>query len=100
MTNTDFWDSITAIIEGGYTPEGQSILEEYARQFIAERWLFQRFSPFEQHGCSKGGSSHVIASIIAGAEDKTDYVAEGIIGFKRELQQAAKQAQRIENWRI
>ena len=45
-----------------------------------------------------GGASHVIASIIAGAEDKTDYVAQGVVGFKRELQQAAKQAERIEGW--
>lgn len=98
MTNSDFWDSVYAIIEEGYTAEGLSKLEEYARQFISERWVFQRFSSFEQHGCAKGGTSHVIASVIAGAEDKTDYVAKGIIGFKRELQQAAKQAQRIEKW--
>ena len=96
MTNSDFWESIGVIIDNGYTPEGLTKLEEYAEQFITERWLFQRFSSFEQHGCSKGGASHVIASIIAGAEDKTDYVAQGVVGFKRELQQAAKQTERIE----
>ncbi len=95
MTNSDFWDSIGNIIDDGYTPEGLSKLEAYAEQFITGRWLFQRFSSFEHHGCSKGGTSHVIASIIAGAEDTTDYVAQGIVGFKRELQQAAKQAERI-----
>lgn len=98
MTNSDFWESIGIIIGNGYTPEGLTKLEEYAEQFITGRWLFQRFSSFEQHGCSKGGASHVIASIIAGAEDKTDYVAQGVVGFKRELQQAAKQAERIEGW--
>ena len=76
MTNSDFWDSIQSIISDGFNPEGLSKLEEYADKFINGKLLFKRFSPQEQHGCAEGGSSHVIASILAGAENSTDRVAE------------------------
>lgn len=98
MTNKDFWQTIDSIITSGFNPDGRIKLEEYATEFLTNRLLFQRFSPFEQYGCSKGGLTHVIATLLAGAEDKTDYEAEGIFGFKRELQHAAKQAERIEEW--
>lgn len=98
MTNKDFWQSIDSIITSGFNPAGRIRLEEYATEFITSRLLLQRFSSFEQYGCTKGGLTHVIATLLAGAEDTTDYEAQGIFGFKRELQQAAKQAERIETW--
>lgn len=98
MTNKDFWTSIDSIINSGFDPDGRKKLEEYATEFITERLLFQRFSSFEQYGCAKGGITHVVATIIAGAEDKTSYGAQGIFGVKRELQQAKTQADRIEKW--
>ena len=98
MTNSDFWDSIQSIIKNGFNPEGLAKLEEYADKFINGKLLFKRFSPQEQHGCAEGGSSHVIASILAGAENPADTVSDEIRGFKRTLQQAARQASLIESW--
>lgn len=98
MTNSDFWDSIQSIIKNGFNPEGLAKLEEYADKFINGKLLFKRFSPQEQHGCAEGGSSHVIASILAGAENPADTVSDEIRGFKRTLQQAARQASFIESW--
>lgn len=98
MTNNDFWRSVDDIIISGFNPAGLRKLEDYATEFNTHRLLFQRFSPFEQYGCSKGGLTHVIATILAGTEDSTDYEAKGIHGFKRERQQAEKQAGVIEEW--
>lgn len=98
MTNSDFWDSIHSIIDNGFNPEGLAKLEEYADKFINGQLVFKRFSPQEQHGCAEGGSSHVIASILSGAENPADSVSDGICGFKRTLQQAARQASFIESW--
>lgn len=98
LTNSDFWDSIQSIINDGFNPKGLAKLEEYADKFINGQLLFKRFSPQEQRGCAEGGSSHVIASILAGAENPADTDSEGISSFKRIIQQAARQAALIESW--
>lgn len=67
MNNSDFWVSIREIIENDFAPEGLVKLERYAEQFISGQLVYKRFSPFEQHGCSTGGATHVIASLLAGA---------------------------------
>jgi hypothetical protein len=72
MNNSDFWASIHQIIAEGFTPEGLQKLNYYAEQFISGRLVYQRFSPREQHGCAAGGEANVIASILAGAEDRAD----------------------------
>ncbi|MBR1668889.1 MAG: hypothetical protein IJ693_11525 [Bacteroidaceae bacterium] len=72
MNNADFWASIRTIIAEGFTPEGLHKLEEYAEDFISGRLVYQRFSPHEQHGCTTGGATNVIASLLAGAETGTD----------------------------
>ena len=74
-----------AIIKGGFTPEGLVKLDLYAEQFVSRQLIYKRFSPEEQHGCSAGGSAHVIASLLAGAKDSTNYESEGISGFQREM---------------
>ncbi|MBR1505632.1 MAG: hypothetical protein IJ614_05945, partial [Prevotella sp.] len=66
MNNADFWASICAIIAEGFTPEGLLKLDTYAEQFISGRLVYQRFSPREQHGCAAGGTTNVIASLLAG----------------------------------
>ena len=99
MNNKDFWESIYAIITEGFTPEGLQKLDYYAEQFINGRLVYQRFSPFEQHGCSAGGATHVIASLLAGAESQADRkAAQGISDFQREVEQGAQQASCIERW--
>ena len=65
MNNSDFWASIQAIIDAGFTPEGLIKLDRYAEQFISGQLVYKRFSPLEQHGCATGGVSHVIASLIS-----------------------------------
>ncbi len=72
MNNKDFWMSISKIISDGFTSEGLQKLDYYAEQFISGRLVYKRFSPNEQHGCSEGGTTHVIASLLAGAENPTD----------------------------
>ncbi|ADV44540.1 hypothetical protein [Bacteroides helcogenes] len=98
MNNSDFWASIKAIINKGFTPESLTKLDCYAEQFISGQLIYKRFSPAEQHGCAKGGLCHVIASILAGAKTEADYDTEGITDFKRELQCGAEQALIIEKW--
>ena len=74
-------------------------LDYYAEQFINGRLVYQRFSPFEQHGCSAGGATHVIASLLAGAKAASDRdAAPDGDDFKRELQRGAQQADCIERW--
>ena len=68
MGNYEFWTSISAIIRNGFDREGLNKLEEYAEQFINGQLLFKRYTENEQFGCAVGGSLHVIASILAGAE--------------------------------
>ena len=97
MNNKDFWGSIHAIIAEGFTPEGLLKLDHYAELFINGKLVYQRFSPFEQHGCSTGGVTHVVASLLAGAESQTDReAARGVSDFQRELQQGARQASCID----
>lgn len=99
MNNADFWASIKAIIADGFTPEGLQKLDHYAELLINGRLVYKRFSPFEQHGCATGGTTHVVASLLAGAETAADRVA-AFDGneFKREQQRGAQQADRIEQW--
>ena len=98
MTNKDIWQSILSIIHQGFTPNGISKLEEYAENFISQQLVYKRFSPSEQHGCIEGGTNHVIASILAGAEIEADKLSAPEGSFKREQQCGETQAERIELW--
>ena len=91
MNSADFWASIKAIIADGFTPEGLQKLDHYAELLINRRIVYQRFSPFEQHGCTAGGATHVIASLLAGAETTADRDA-ALDGnsFKREQQHGSQ----------
>ena len=72
MNNADFWTSVHTIIDEGFTSEGLQKLDSYAEKFISGRLVYQRFSPQEQHGCTAGGATNVIASLLAGAETGSD----------------------------
>ncbi len=99
MNSADFWGSIHDIIDGGFGAEGLQKLDNYAELFINGRLVYKRFSPFEQHGCATGGATHVVASLLAGAENPADHAAApGGDSFKRELQRGAQQARVIERW--
>ena len=98
MNSADFWTSVRNIIDDGFTSEGLQQLDYYAELFIRGRLIYKRFSPQEQHGCSKGGAVHVIASLLAGAENCPDSELEGREEFKRELKYAEKQARAIEKY--
>lgn len=99
MNNADFWASIKAIIADGFTPEGLKKLDQYAELFINGRLVYQRFSPFEQHGCTAGGTTHVVASLLAGAESEADRAAAPYgDNFKGEVKRGAQQATCIERW--
>ena len=77
-------------------PEGLQKLDYYAEQFISGRLVYQRFSPREQHGCAAGGEANVIASILAGAEDRTDSdSSETLSEYQRECKQGARQNRRF-----
>ena len=95
MTNNEFWLSIREIIDNDFSDEGLTKLDEYAEQFISGRLVYKRFSPAEQHGCDEGGTSHVIASILAGAEVGSDKCTAPIGSFKREQQCGAVQERRV-----
>ncbi len=99
MNNNSFWASVRNIIDDGFTSEGVDKLERYAELFSTGQCLFKRLSPEEQHGCSAGGSTHVVATILAGAENRADKPdKECLRNFKSELKCAAKQAATIEHW--
>ena len=99
MNNADFWKSINEVIADGFTSEGLQKLDHYAELFINGRLVYKRFSPFEQHGCAAGGTTHVVASLLAGAEIASDRdAAPDGDDFKRELQRGAQQADCIERW--
>lgn len=98
MANEDFWQSILNIIHQGFTQNGLSKLEEYAENFISQQLIYKRFSPSEQHGCIEGGTNHVIASLLAGAEVEPDKLSAPKGSFKREQQCGEAQAERIEQW--
>lgn len=97
-TNADFWTSIAHIIEKGFIADGLQQLDRYAELFISEKLVYKRFSPLEQYGCAAGGTTHVIATLLAGAEVDADTFAPGISDFKRMCQRGETQALRIEQW--
>ena len=70
------------------------------QQFISNRLVYERFSPFEQHGCSAGGTTHVIATLLAGAEVDANSLTAPINSFQGEQQCAKKQIERIRKWAI
>lgn len=86
MNNQDFWHSIHSIIDEGFTANGLSKLESYAEQFITQRLVYKRFSSAEQYGCSMGGITHVIASLLAGANAATDRGISQELTFKEECE--------------
>ena len=98
MTNHDFWMSISDIINEGFTSEGLAKLDDYAEQFSTGKILYKRFSPSEQLGCVKGGTIHVIASLLAGAEVGANKLTAPEHSFKREQQLGKVQEKRIESW--
>ena len=99
MNNADFWASIRIIIAEGFTPEGLLNLDRYAEQFISGELVYKRFSPQEQHGCSTGGATNVIASLLAGAEVSTDSGGQKTFSnFQSEHQCATQQEVVIERW--
>ena len=99
MNNADFWASICSIVSEGFNPEGLLKLDSYAEQFISGRLVYQRFSPQEQHGCSTGGSTNVIASLLAGAEAGSDSSdSSSLSNYQKECQLGAKQEKIIEQW--
>lgn len=99
MDNAEFWNSINRIIDNGFTSEGLLQLDDYAEQFISQKLVYQRFSPQEQHGCSEGGATNVVASLLAAAKTGTNKRAqEEFTDFKEETKCAAQQANCIEQW--
>ena len=99
MNNADFWASIRTIIAEGFTPEGLLKLDSYAAQFISGKLVYQRFSPQEQHGCSAGGTTNVIASLLAGAEAGTDSQDQGTLSdYQRACELGTQQEAVIEQW--
>ena len=98
MNNKEFWLSVSNIIRDGFQPEGLAKLEEYAEWFFSGKLVYERFSSAEQFGCVNGGATHVIASLLAGAEVEADSLTAPIGSFKREFECAEAQAKRIENW--
>ena len=83
MDNKDFWQSIHGIISQGFLPENLTKLDEYAEWFITKRLVYKRFSPAEQYGCIAGGATHVIASILAGAETSADRILAPEFSFQK-----------------
>ena len=95
MNSADFWASVRTVIAEGFTPEGLQKLDTYAEQFISGRLVYQRFSPREQYGCATGGEANVIASLLAGAEDRTDSDAQATLSeFERDCQRELRQGGR------
>ena len=93
--NADFWNSVSLIIKEGYTAEGLQQLDRYAELFISEELVYKRFSPLEQYGCAAGGTTHVIATLLAGAEVDADTLAQGISDFKRMCQRGETHETRL-----
>ena len=99
MNNADFWASVNDIISDGFTPDGLRKLDHYAELFINGRFVYKRFSPFEQHGCAEGGATNVIASLLAGAKAGADRGNKTTLSdYKRECQLGAQQETVIEQW--
>ena len=91
INNADFWTSVAHIIKEGFTADGLQQLDRYAELFISEKLVYKRFSPLEQYGCAAGGTTHVIATLLAGAEVDADSFAPGISDFKRMCQRGKTQ---------
>ena len=99
MNNADFWASINAVIEEGFTSEGLQKLYAYAEDFISGRLVYKRFSSLEQYGCSTGGFANVIATLLAGAEIIADCESEkSLTEYQRECKRGAQQEKSIEQW--
>ena len=98
MDNKEFWTSISTIIKNGFDFEGTNKLEKYAKQFISGQLLFSRYTEDEQSGCAAGGTLHVIATLLAGAETPADQLSAPEHSFKREQQRAKAQSVVIERW--
>jgi len=101
MNNTDFWKSIRTIIAEGFKSESLLKLDFYAEQFISGRLVYQRFSPQEQHGCAAGGTTNVIASLLAGAEAGSDSPnSPALSDYKRDCQLGARQESMTGTWSL
>ncbi|MCH5346829.1 MAG: hypothetical protein J1E63_06945 [Muribaculaceae bacterium] len=99
MDSKAFWNDLTEIVRDDFTPKGLLKLDEYAELFNERKLLYQRFSPREQHGCTAGGNTHVVATLLAGREVATSGITEGCFpDFKTERQFAAKQVETIKRW--
>ena len=98
MSNQGFWFQIKPIITQGFTVDGLTKLEQYAKQLITGQVLFTRYTEDEQRGCATGGTLHVIASILAGAEVSPDKLTAPEGSFKRDVERAEAQAATIEHW--
>ncbi len=99
MKSKAFWDDILSVIDDGFLPNGLQKLERYAEQFISGRLVYKRFSPSEQRGCSAGGFTHVVASLLAGAEVATDNGdSQSISNRQAEFKHGTKQESYIEKW--
>lgn len=99
MKQTNLWEEIKKIKDNGFNPEGLRRLELYSEQFDEGKILYKRFSPAEQHGCSTGGCTHVIATLLAGAEVATSGFVEGsFANIKTEFEFAKKQVKTIKDW--
>lgn len=99
MNNADFWTEIKSIIKRGFDTKGLQKLDYYAELFVRGKLVFKRFSPTEQYGCTKGGSTNVIATLLAGAKNQADTDVEGNVGgVKDDFQLGAQQEKIIEQW--
>jgi hypothetical protein len=98
MTSSEFWQSIKRVAAEGFTKAGLQTLDNYAEQFIRNRILFKRFSSNEQYGCSTGGRTHVIATLLAGAEVATNQDYFRCYDFKSQRKYAAQQIEIIKSW--
>ena len=98
MNNKDFWNDIISIIDEGFTSEGLAKLEWYAEQFIGGRLVYKRFSPAEQYGCATGGTTNVIATLLAGADVAANCGVQKPLDFKEECQRGTAQETIIEIW--
>ena len=89
--NHDFWNEISSIIGEGFTDQGLAKLEYYAELFINQRIVYKRFSPFEQHGCTTGGITNVVATLLAGTDVAANIGVSKPLSIKEERQRATTQ---------
>lgn len=73
-------------------------IEQLANDISNGKLLFERFSPQEQRGFTKGGRRHVVASLLAGRSNSASPAYQERDDFKRERQLGAAQEKRIEEW--